>query len=171
MRIEGQEYTIYFAEMVQVNNKTQKRRRVHRKTLGAVTWQYKDDNNCWTPYASEYNDELEVMYESKVPQQLDIGKWSYAIDFQNMEQINFATRKRRPIRRVVGSVAAPGKALLKQSSVSASLSLNGPHQHLAQACKMIENCFEKCLTTCEVPLSDSLSYLSEKIKTSKLLQK
>jgi len=164
VQIEGQEYTIYFAEMVQVNNKTQKRRRVHRKTLGAVTWQYKDDNNCWTPYAAEYNDVLEAMYESKVPQRLDIGKWSYAIDFQNMEQINFATRKRRPIRRVAGNVAAPGKTLLKQPSVSASLSLNGPHQHLAQACKMIENYFEKCLTTCEVPLLDSSSYLAEKIK-------
>lgn len=159
MTIRGVKYVINFSQMMQINTRTRKQRRVYRKSLGIVTWQYKDDAGKWTPYTSNHSDLLEVMYETKNMQTLQIGQWTYSFDFSNMLQINTSTRRTRLIRRYASqhSSSAMEKSVSRQMSSSASVSLNGPHQHLSMACDMVEAHFKKCLTTKEVALPASVS--------------
>lgn len=156
--IRGLQYTVDFSQMMQINVGTGKRRRVHRKSLGVVTWQYKDDTGKWTPYTSNHSDLLEVMYETKNIQTLQIAHWTYSFDFNNMLQINTATQRSRSIRRYVSQngSGATEKSVSRQVSSNASVSLNGPQQHLSTASDMVKALFKKCLTTKEISLPTSL---------------
>ena len=157
--IRGLQYKIDFSSMMQINAATGKQRRVHRKSLGVVTWQYKDDIGKWTSYTPGDSDLLEVMYETKHMQTLEIGRWSYSFDFSGMVQTNISTGTSRSIRRYVSgnSSNATDKSVSRQASSSASVSLNGPHQHLSTACNMVETYFKGCLTTKEISLPASVS--------------
>ena len=157
--IQGLQYIIDFSSMMQINPGTGNQRRVHRKSLGVVTWQYKDDAGKWTPYTSTHSDLLEVMYETKHMQTLEIGHWTYSFDFNGMLQINASTGKSRSIRRYVtqSSSGAAEKSVSRQLSSSASVSLSGPYQHLTKAHDMIDTYFKRCLSTKEISLSASLS--------------
>lgn len=157
--IRGVKYTIDFSQMMQTNIGTKNQRRVYRKSLGAAAWQYKDDAGKWTPYTSNHSDLLEVMYETKNMQRLQIGQWTYSFDFTRMLQINISTNRSRSIRRYVthSSSSATEKSVSRQVSSNASVLLNGPHQHLSTACNTVEAHFKKCLTTKEVSLPTMIS--------------
>ena len=157
--IRGVNYNIDFSSMMQINTGTRKQRRVHRKSLGVVTWQYKNDTGKWTSYTSNDSDLLEVMYETKHMQTLTIGPWNYSFDFSGMVQTNVSTGTSRSIRRYVsgGSTSATEKSVSRQASSSASVSLNGPYQHLSTACNMVDTYFKGCLTTKEISLPASVS--------------
>ena len=158
--IQGLQYVVDFSSMMQINPGTGKQQRVHRKSLGVVTWQYKDDTGKkWVDYTSTHSDLLEVMYETKHMQTLQIGHWTYSFDLNGMLQINALTGRSQSIRRYVSqsSYGAVEKSVSSQVSSSASVSLSGPHQHLIKAHDMIEDHFKKCLTTKEISLPASVS--------------
>ena len=143
---------------MQTNIGTGKQRRVHRKSLGVVTWQYKDDTGKWAPYTSNHSDLLEVMYETKDMQTLQIGPWTYRFDFHRMLQINVSTTNSRPMRRSVSQdTSSNSKRSVSRQLSSASVSLNGPHHQLTKASDMVEAHFKKCLTTKEITLPALLS--------------
>ena len=157
--IQGLKYIIDFSNMMQINVGTGKQRRVHRKSLGVVTWQYKDDTGKWMDYTSTHSDLLEVMYETRHVQTLQIGHWTYSFDFNGMLQTNASTGNSRSIRRYVSqsSSGAAVKSVSRLVSSSASVSLSGPHQHLTTANDMIQAYFKRCLTTKEISLPASVS--------------
>ena len=159
IKILEHKYTIEFSSMMQVNTGTGKRRRVHRKSLGVVTWQYKDDTGKWMAYTFSDSDLLEVMYETKHMQTLKIGPWTYSFDFNGMVQTNLSTGRSRSIRCYVSgsNSSVTDKSVSRQVSSSASVSLNGPHQHLSTAHNMVETYFKGCLTTKEISLPVSVS--------------
>ena len=157
--IQGLKYIIDFSSMMQINAGTGKQQRVHRKSLGVVTWQYKDDTGKWMDYTSTYSDFLEVMYETKHMKTLQIGYWTYSFDFNGMLQINTSTGKSRSIRRYVSQSRSDTaeKSASRQVSSSSSVTLSGPHQHLTTAHDKIQAYFKKCLTTKEISLPASVS--------------
>ena len=140
-----------------INARTGKQQ--NKKSLGKVTWQYKDDTGKWMDYTSTHSDLLEVMYETKHTQTLEIGHWTYSFDFNGMLQINTSTGKSRLMRRHVSqsSNGAAKESISRQVSSSTSVSLSGPHQHLTTAHDMIKAHFKRCLTTKEVSLPASVS--------------
>ena len=148
-----------YDDISDVNAGAGKQQRVHKKFLDVVTWQYKDNTGKWTPYMSTDSDLLEVMYETKHMQTLEIDHWTYSFDFNGMIQINTLTGRSRSIRRYVSqsSNGAAEKSISRQESLSASVSLSGPHQHLTTAHNMIQAHFKKCLTTKEISLPASVS--------------
>ena len=157
--IQRHKYRIDFAQMLQTNIGTNKQRRVYRKSLGVVIWYYKDDEGKWAPYTSDCSDLLEVMYETRNMQPLQIGQWAYSFDFDNMLQTNTSTNNRRSIRRYVSqsSSNANERSVSRQTSANAKVSLNGPRQFLSKAADEVNAHFKKCLTTKEVSLPASVS--------------
>ena len=157
--IQRHKYRIDFAQMLQTNIGTNKQRRVYRKSLGVVIWYYKDDEGKWAPYTSDRSDLLEVMYETRNMQPLQIGQWAYSFDFDNMLQTNTSTNNRRSIRRYVSQSSgnANERSVSRQTSANAKVSLNGPRQFLSKAADEVNAHFKKCLTTKEVSLPASVS--------------
>ena len=104
MVIKGNNYTVNFSKMVQVNDETQKSRRIQRKPLQKkmqAIWKYENDRGQMDHYTQEQSQHIEAMWQSKTPSEMTIGQWRYTFDFFStpMKQINVTTKRSRHIYR------------------------------------------------------------------------
>ena len=72
-----------------------------------VQWMYKDDKAVFMPYSSADSNTIENMYQKNLAQNLVINSKIYAIDFNQMNQINVSTQFKRAIERRSTTPASP----------------------------------------------------------------
>ncbi|XP_043943424.1 uncharacterized protein LOC122815196 [Protopterus annectens] len=141
-------YTLNFAEMVQVNNRTKTKRRVQRlpntnqgatgssvpsTSTSTITdswmWQFLGDEGVWTDYcrntiygkrSSVDTNDIQKAYQQN-PQgviQFTVGKFSYTLSFAEMVQINDQTQTKRMVRRISSTTPNRTANLYLNDSVS-----------------------------------------------------
>ncbi len=101
--IRGNTYIVNFATMTQTNASSGNQRRVQRSSDSQLTaqvqWYYTDDKGQLSPYKPEDSKAIEAMWQSRIPQPLQIAGNSYMIDFNTMCQINVKSTYKRSIHR------------------------------------------------------------------------
>lgn len=159
MVIKGNNYTVDFSKMVQVNDETQKSRRIQRgllqKSMQAI-WKYENDQGQMDFYTQEQSQHIEVMWQSKIPSELKIGQWRYTFDFVStpMRQINVTTKRSRDICRT--SCTADHSTTTTELDNHAEVILLGSGEGLDKAEVQINKFFEGNMFSEEISLSAAL---------------
>ena len=74
-------------------------------------WYYMDDTKQFKPYSNQDSTSIEGMYQSKATSTLSINSKKYTFNFNDMKQINVATKFKRSIKRLIkSSVDVPSQS-------------------------------------------------------------
>ena len=158
--IKGNNYTVDFSKMVQVNDETQKSRRIQRvplqKKIQAI-WKYENDQGQMDFYTQEQSQHIETMWQSKTPSEMKIGQWRYTFDFVStpMKQINVTTKKGRHICRT--SCTADYSTTKTELDNQAEIMLLGSGESLDKAEIQINKFLQSKMVSEEISLVAPLS--------------
>ena len=156
MVIKGNNYTVDFSKMVQVNDETQKSRRIQRRPLQKAVWKYENDQGQMDFYTQEQSQHIEAMWQSKTPSEMKIGQWGYTFNFHSipMKQINVTTTRSRRICRT--SCEAYNSTTPMELDNQAEVVLLGSGEGLDKAEIEINKFFESNMVSEEISLSAAL---------------
>ena len=159
MVIKGNNYTVDFSKMIQVNDETQKSRRIQRRPLQKnmqAVWKYENDQGQMDYYTEEQSRHIEAMWQSKTPSEIKIGQWRYTFSFDStpMEQINAATKRSRRICRT--SCEVDNSTTMTELDNQAEVILLGSKEGLDKAEIEINKFFENNMVSEEISLSAAL---------------
>ena len=128
------------------------------KQTASFQWLYKNDTGIYTPYHGIHSNIIELMYLGRSSQRLiEIGKWAYSFDFQDMKQVNIKTNTRRSIKRE----SSPYKSKVAVVPVVQSptvnepqdyIGLRGPKVKMEEATETIRSKLQSLSITRSVPL-------------------
>ena len=157
--IKGNNYTVDFSKMVQINDETQKSRRIQSRPYQKpqAVWKYENDQGQMDLYTEEQSQAIEAMWQSKVPSEIQIGQWKYTFNFDStpMRQINKTTNRSRSILRT--SCEADNTTAMTEVDGQIEVILLGSKEGLDKAENEINRVFESSLVSEEVSLRAALS--------------
>lgn len=160
MTIKGNNYTVDFSKMIQINDETQKSRCMQRRPLekkAQAVWKYENDQGQMDFYTEEQSQAIETMWRSKTPSEIQIGPWIYTFNFDStpMKQINKTTNRKRSICRV--SCEADNTTPSVEVDDQVEVVLLGSKQGLDKAEREINKFFKNNIISEGIQLSAPLS--------------
>ena len=97
----------------------------------AIQWSFQNDRLVFQPYAAGESEQLEFWYQTGNSGKLQIGKFTYAFDFNTMTQHNTQNGKTRTIKRTQGNKKPP-------PSCKSKVTIRGPRDGVRKTITLLQ---------------------------------
>ena len=125
----------------------------------AIQWSFQNDRLVFQPYAAGESEQLEFWYQTGNTGKLQIGKFTYAFDFNTMTQHNTQNGKTRTIKRTQGDKKPP-------TSCKSKVTVRGPRDGVRKTITLLQtqlDGYEDSLDTIAPQRTESSSRMDSKV--------